>query len=97
MFTAISPQKVKNSDGYIVQIANRYSVEYSDDHYTVAIKVDFGVVIGLYKNTLVARNKSNFEVILNHTQYQKILNRIVKGLEAMGSQVEQLYYSAYIY
>jgi len=90
MFTVISPQKVKNSDGYIVQVANRYTVEYSDDDYTVAIEVDFGVTLGLYKNTLVASNKSNFEVTLNQVQYQKILDRIVKGLEAMGSQVEQL-------
>jgi hypothetical protein len=88
MLTIISPQKVKSSNGYIVQVANRYTVEYLDDHYTVTIKVDFGVTIGLDKNTLVARNKSNFEVILNQTQYQQILDRLVKGLEAMGSQVE---------
>ena len=44
--------KVKHSDGYLVQVANRQCVEYVEPHRTAMIEVDFGISVGVYIETL---------------------------------------------
>jgi hypothetical protein len=48
MFTKLAPQKVKHSDGYLVQVANRQCVEYVEPHRKAMIEVDFGNSVGVY-------------------------------------------------
>jgi hypothetical protein len=38
--------KVKHSDGYLVQVANRQCVEYVEPHRKAMIEVDFGNSVG---------------------------------------------------
>src|SRR5882672_11983209 len=44
--------KVKHSDGYLVQVANRQCVEYVEPHRKAMIEVDFGNSVGVYIETL---------------------------------------------
>jgi len=44
--------KVKHSDGYLVQVANRQCVEYVEPHRKAMIEVDFGNSVGVYMETL---------------------------------------------
>jgi hypothetical protein len=90
MFLKISPQKVKHSDGYIVQVADRYTVEYLDENYQARIDVDFGVDVGVYLHSLVVKDRSGAEINLGTVECDKVYERIVSGIEAMGSQVERL-------
>jgi hypothetical protein len=52
MFTRLAPQKVKHSDGYVVQVANRECVEYIEPHRKAMIEVGFGNSVGVYIETL---------------------------------------------
>jgi hypothetical protein len=91
MFRRISPQKVQHSDGYIVQVADRYTVEYLDENYQARIEADFGAMdVGVYLRSLVVKDRSGAEINLSSAECDKIFERIVSGLEAMGSPVERL-------
>ena len=90
MFQKISPQKVQHSDGYLVQVADRYAVEYLDENYVACIDVDFGETVGVYFRSLVVKNKSGDDIELSKDEYSKILERVVSGIEAMGSTVERI-------
>lgn len=90
MFRKISLQKVQHSDGYIVQVADRYAVEYLDEICQARIAVDFGADAGVYLRTLVVKDKSGAEIHLGSVECGRIIERIVSGIEAMGSSVERL-------
>lgn len=91
MFRKVSPQKIQHSDGYVVQVADRYSVEYLDENYRASVNVDFGPAnVGVYLHSLVVKGRSGTEVHLCSIECDKVFERIVAGLEAMGSPVERL-------
>ena len=89
MFKKITPQKVQHSDGYIVQIADRSSVEYLENNHKAKIEVDFAVLTGVYQDTLSGWIKSSgYEQKMNQTEHDNVLRRIVEGLKFMGCSIE---------
>lgn len=88
MFVRVAPQKVRHSGGYVVQVANRSSVEYLDAKHKAVIAVEFGRSVGVYASTLKERDDSGLELRSSPVVRAEILGRIVAGLEAMGSTVE---------
>jgi hypothetical protein len=82
MFKKLSPQKVQHDSGYIVQVASRTSVEYLDANRKATVDVDFAASIGIYRKTLRGW------LGMNDDDKNEVLNRIVAGLKAMGSDVE---------
>lgn len=90
MFKKISPQKVQHSDGYTVQVADRYTVEYFDEHCRARIEVDFGESVGVYFRTLLVKDNNGAELNLSLSESDIIFDRIVAGIKAMGSSVERL-------
>ena len=86
-FTLLSPQKTRNSEGYIVQVADRHSVEYIGDGESYVVSVDFGVTVGLYAATL-AKAGGVAQSPIPPDERLTIVSRIKAGLEAMGSKVD---------
>ena len=89
MFQKINQQKVQNTNGYIVQVANRTTIEYFDEHYHAYVNVDFGLTVGLYKKSLRINDKEEKPIQIPDLESQEIFERIILGVEAMGSQVER--------
>lgn len=81
MFLKLAPQKVQHSDGYIVQVTDRFHVEYMEGARRAIIEVDFASITGVYRDTLQMWSQAETERAL-------VLSRIVGGLEAMGCKVE---------
>lgn len=81
MFTKLSPQKVRHTSGYIVQVIDRFHVEYIHGNNRAVAEVEFAPIVGLYRNSLI---------ILSGLEGDRdvILKRIVSGLEEMGAAVE---------
>jgi hypothetical protein len=90
MFRKISPQSVEHNDGYVVQVADRYAVEYFDKYFQARIDVDFGTSVGVYLRSLIIKDKNGFVINLTPLERDRIFERIVSGIEAMGSSVERL-------
>ena len=86
MFTKITPQKVQHSDGYRVQVADRYAVEF----YHARIDVEFGSSVAVYLRSLIVKNLAGAVINLNLPEIEKILERIITGIEAMGCIVEKI-------
>jgi hypothetical protein len=85
MFTKITPQRVSHSSGFIVQVFDRYHVEYIQGEKTALVEVDFAPIIGIYKSTLSAWEDGG---ILSETEKSIIIDRISEALKFMGSKVE---------
>lgn len=89
MLKRVRPQKVINEqERYVVQVADRYHVEYIDDNKRASVEVDFGMSIGIYVNTLKIIGDDNKEVELTSQNKEKIILRIVQALEFMGCSIE---------
>jgi hypothetical protein len=76
--------KVKHSDGYLVQVANRQCVEYVEPHRKVMIEVDFGNSFGVYIETLNGWLSAAGISPMSATDRERVISGIVAGLEAMG-------------
>ena len=80
-----SPQKVISDEGFTVQVADRYTIEYVESTSHWVVEVDFGVnSTGLYRSTLkldkgIAKSDENI-----------VFDRIVKALSLMESNCEIL-------
>ena len=88
MFQIISPQKVQHSDGYIVQVADRYALEYLDKNYQARVEVDFGTNVGVYRDSLHILTMDGGAVQIDTVERETIFRRIISGIEAMGNKVE---------
>ena len=88
MFTKLSPQKVRCSDGYIVQVRDRHSVEYVEDGRSAVVEVEFGGVISVYAHTLSDWHVAGGQAPMAPSERADILGRISAGLTEMGSRVE---------
>src|SRR4030081_2065157 len=76
--------KVKHSDGYLVQVANRQCVEYVEPHRKAMIEVDFGNSVGVYIETLNGWLSEAGISPISATDRERVISGIVAGLEAMG-------------
>ena len=90
MFTRLAPQKVKHSDGFVVQIANRHSAEYIESSRRATISVEFGAWVCVYENTLSAWSSDAGGSSMSATDRERVARRIVAGLEAMGGRPVKL-------
>jgi hypothetical protein len=88
MFTRLAPQKVRHSSGYVVQVADRESVEYLESDRRAVVAVDFGTTVGVYANTLSEWITPTGKGQMVTSERAEIVQRIVAGLEAMGSAVQ---------
>jgi len=76
--------KVKHSDGYLVQVANRQGVEYVEPHRKAMIEVDFGNSVGVHIETLNGWLSEAGISPMSATDRERVISGIVAGLEAMG-------------
>jgi len=88
VFKKLGPQKVQHVDGYIVQIADRSTVEYIEGKRLASIEVDFASVTGVYKKTLRGCGSSENADQMGHEEGEVVLQRIIAGIRAMGCNVE---------
>ena len=88
MLTRIAPQKVQDATlDYVVQVADRFSVEYVEASRVIRVEVDFGPTIGVYKDSIA---KSPDGKALTNVEETVILARVVEALQFMGSKTEIL-------
>lgn len=85
MFRSLTPQKVCHSSGYVIQVFDRYHVEYIDGSKVAKVEVDFGPIVGIYRTSL--QQWDSGELIYDKDK-EIILDRIAKGLQFMGSRTE---------
>ena len=89
MLEKLAPQKVIDREsGYTVQVANRFTMEYIEGRRKASVEVDFGKTVGVYSETLKFCKLGDEKLIISDIDKKKILDRIKRALEFMGSQVE---------
>lgn len=88
MYRKLAPQKVEHSDGYIVQVADRSSVEYVEGTRRAVIEVEFAELTGVSRDTLRGWFESGADRDMSSEERVTVLERMVTGLEAMGCSVE---------
>jgi len=88
MFRKISPQKVQHATGYVIQVANRNSVEYLDGEFRAVIEVDFGVVVSVFQDSIQVFASNGKIISPDASQKADLLSKVVAGLQAMGSNVD---------
>jgi len=89
MLKKTSPQKVIDDDlGYVIQVADRYHVEYLERHRRAIVEVDFGPVVGIYRDTLKAWVTSVGNCSMSDDERDTVLSRVEGALQFMGSKVE---------
>lgn len=86
MFIRLAPQKVKHSDGYIVQSAGREKIEYIEQEMVVEIERDIGKTMGIYRDSI--KVKKGEKEYLSNDEQQVILERVGKALDFMGTEYE---------
>lgn len=88
MFTRIAPQRAQHTDGSIVQVGSRYSVQYRRGDLTAEVEADFAAVTGIYPDTLTVHRVGGGSSTLTDKERETILNRIKSGLECLGIKYE---------
>ncbi len=88
MFNKLGPQKVQHADGYIVQVADRSTVEYLEGNRKAVVEVDFAALTGVYQNSLRGWLGTGIEGEMSLDERVIVLERILAGLKAMGCSVE---------
>jgi hypothetical protein len=84
MFEKIAPQVARDSEGRIVQVGDRYTMQYLDSELEVDMEVEFGPVTAIYPSKLIARGANGSPVELTTGQRGIILERIEEGLKCLG-------------
>ena len=88
MFTRIAPQVAEDSEGFRVQVADRYTVEYVGKALRAQVEVDFGVITTIYPKTLKAHRTSGGSVSMSADEAAEVLRRIQDGLTCLGVRYE---------
>jgi hypothetical protein len=88
MFVRSAPQQARHSDGYIIQVGDRYSVQYVHGAITAEMAVDFAARTGIFPETLAVRNLDGGLVASTQKQREAIIARIKSGLNFLGIQYE---------
>src|SRR6202022_2218613 len=76
--------KVKHSDGYLVQVANRRCVEYVEPHRKARIGVVLGIWVGVFWEPHTGGLSEVGISPMRATDRERVISGIVAGLEAMG-------------
>jgi hypothetical protein len=85
MFTKLTPQKVRSSEGYVVQFKNRETVQYINQNKTFETTIDLGTTFGIYPHSLHSVDSS---INISDQERTKIIDRIVSALNFMGVECE---------
>jgi hypothetical protein len=88
VFKHIASQSVQDDSGFVVQIADRSTVEYLEPNVRAVVAVDFGIKVNVYRESLRAYDPLQNAIPLTTAKRDQILSGIVAGLTAMGTQVE---------
>ena len=88
MFKKVAPQVAKDSEGRLVQVGDRYTVQYIDRELEVDMEVEFGPVTAIYPSRLTARRLSGTPVELLQEQRTTVVKRIEEGLKCLGVKYE---------
>ncbi len=83
-FTKISPHRVKDEKGRIIQVSDRYHAEIVDKHNFYSIEADFGKTVVLYKSTFQCPVGEKE----NKAKTEELICAIQEGFVFMGSNVE---------
>ena len=89
MLKKIAPQKVADDDlGYVIQVADRYHVEYLESGKCATIEVDFGPFVGIYRDTLKYWMTPTGQCFMSDDERNSVLSRVDEALRFMGSKTE---------
>lgn len=89
MFQRLAPQRVQHSSGFIVQIADRETVEYLDGARSARITVDFADLTGVYEDTLTDWSLPEGHCLkMTDAERPMVLRNIGDGLAFMGVRFE---------
>lgn len=89
MFEKLAPQKVRNIEGgYIVQIADRHSVEYVEPTRRALVAMDIGTVFSIYRSSLTKWIVKKGPNEMKTEEREMVLARIVLGFHHMGVECE---------
>ena len=92
MFNQIAPQRAQHSLGFIVQVGNRYSIQYLERDFMVEIDADLSCTpVPLFIDTLTKDKTANIPSGLTSDQAEIILSRIKEGLDCLGVKYEVLH------
>ena len=86
MFRQVASQKVQDEAGHIVQVADRFTVEYLEPNLRAVVAVDFGVHVNVYRNSLHVYDDLLNSIQLTDEKRRQILGDIVSGISAMGGE-----------
>lgn len=90
MFKRLGPNKVQHANGFIVQITDRYTIEYRENDRLAKITVDIGIpTMGVYRDTLTSWILADGTTIpMTETDRPRVLDNIGQGLAFMGVEIE---------
>jgi hypothetical protein len=88
-FARVAPQVARHSNGYVVQIGDRYHIEYADGDAVASVPADLErPVVLLHARAIVWVRPS--ERPATDEERQTIIARVVEGLDALGDSCEIL-------
>ncbi|MFZ6777929.1 hypothetical protein ACO0LD_13950 [Undibacterium sp. Ji83W] len=93
MFKWLNKQGVESDEGFIVQVIDRYHVEYREGENVLTLKIDIGFVGGVYPCVLLEKNviqRWNSELSsssFSDEKKQQILNRFIAAMMFQDMEV----------
>ncbi len=84
MFTKITPQKVQHTTGFIVQVADRQTVEYLEKGRSASVEVYSAVSTVSCGATLSGLKTEHGVDLMDNKDRPIVLEKIADGLRAMG-------------
>jgi hypothetical protein len=88
MFEKLSPQRVRNTSGFVVQVADRETIEYIQGSRTARITVDFAPLTGVYEDTLTDWLADGTAQPMSPQDRVRVLKDIGESLTFMGIRFE---------
>ncbi len=88
MFKKLSHQRVRNTTGFVVQVANRETVEYIQGTRIASITVDFAPLTGVYEDTLTDWHTDDVVQPMSPQERVRVLKDIGESLAYMGIRFE---------
>ena len=90
MFKRLGPNKAQYASGFIVQITDRYTIEYRENNRLAKITVDIGIpTLAVYRDTLTPWILADGTTIpMTETERLRVLDNIGQGLAFMDVKVK---------
>ena len=90
MFKRLGPSKVQHSGGFIVQMTDRYTIEYRENGRMAKITMNLGMpTYAVYRDTLTPWILADGATIpMTDADRARVLDNIGQGLAFMGVKIE---------